>query len=77
MINAAIVLTHLRLVFLTSIFDMRRYDRACLTCAYGPCPVRSTAFFDESVEKNKSVSSKHGVLIYGFIYFVIICFSFR
>lgn len=31
-----------------------------LSCAYVPQPRKFTAFIDESVEKNKSISSKHG-----------------
>ena len=31
-----------------------------LSCSYGPRPMKFTTFTDESVEKNKSVSSTHG-----------------
>ena len=43
-----------------SSFDVTKYDGAYLCCAYVPCAIKFTAFTDESLEKNKSVSSKHG-----------------
>ena len=42
-----------------SIFDVRRYV-SYLNCSFVPHPVKFTAFISKSVEKNKSISSKHG-----------------
>ena len=45
MITATICFfTHLLLVFLMSIFDVKRYNRSYLSCGYVPCPVKFTAF---------------------------------
>ena len=48
------------LVFAIYVFDDRRYDGAYLSCAYVPHSIKFTEFIDESVEKIKSISSKHG-----------------
>ena len=49
MINATICFfTHLLLVILISIYDVRKYNGAYLSCAYVPR------------RKKKSISSKHG-----------------
>ena len=60
MINASTCFfTHWLLVFLTSVFDVRRYNCSCLSCSYAPRPMKITAFIVESVEKNMSISSTH------------------
>ena len=43
--------THLLLVFLISIFDVRRYNGAYLSCAYVSRPMKFTTFIDKSQEK--------------------------
>ena len=45
--------THLLLVFLMSIFDVRRYNGSHLNCSYAPRPMKITAFIVESVAKHK------------------------
>ena len=44
--------THLLLVFLISIFDVKRHDSAYLSCANSPPSIELTAFIDKPVEKN-------------------------
>ena len=44
--------------FLMSIFDVTRYDGSYLCCTYVSRAMKFTAFIYESVEKNKSISSK-------------------
>ena len=51
---------HLLLVFLIPIFDAIRYNSAYLSCAYAPRTIKFTTPIDESIGKNKSISSKHG-----------------
>ena len=41
-----------------SIFDVTRYDGSYLCCTYVSRAMKFTAFIYESVEKNKSISSK-------------------
>ena len=61
MINATILFfTHFLLVFVMSEFDVTRHNGSYLSCCYAPCPMKFTTFIDESVGKNKSISSKHG-----------------
>ena len=61
MINATTCFcTHLLLIFSMSIFDVRRYNGSYLSCSYVPRPMKFTVSIDESVEKVKSISSKHG-----------------
>ena len=43
-------------------FDVRRYNDAYLSCAYVPRSMEFTTFIDESVRKNKSISSSHWVI---------------
>ena len=52
--------THLLFVFQISFFDIRRYNTAYWICPYVLRPMKFTTFIDESVEKNKSVSYRHG-----------------
>ena len=59
MINATFCFfTHLLFVFLISIFDIKRFNDAYLSCTYVPRTVKFTTFIDESVGKNKLISSK-------------------
>ena len=60
MINATICFfSHLLLVFLMPDFYVRRYDGTYLSWAYIPRQMKFTMSIDESVEKNKPISSKH------------------
>ena len=43
-----------------SIFDVTRYIGSYLSCSYAPRPFKFIAFIDEPVEKNKSITGKHG-----------------
>ena len=52
--------THLLKVLLISIFDVRRYHVAYLSCAYLPRTMKFTTVIDELVGKNESIPSKHG-----------------
>ena len=47
-------------LFLVLFFDIRKYNSAYLSCAYVPRPIKFTTFINESVGKNKSISSTHG-----------------
>ena len=49
-------------VFFISIFDVSRFNGSQLSCAYVPLTIIFTMFIDESVGKNKSISSKHGIM---------------
>ena len=55
-----ILFTHLLLVFLVLIFDVRKPNGAFVSCAYIPCTMKFNAIIYKSVEKNKPVPSKHG-----------------
>ena len=61
MINATVSVTDMLLVFLNSIFDIKRYNGACLSLADVPRPMKIITFTDESEVKNKSIFSIHGV----------------
>ena len=88
MINAMIN-TRFFLFFLMSNFDVRRYNGSYLSCWYGPRPLKFTTFVDESVEKNKSISSidwgfkilpkivRKRLVEQKYIFFVVIYFSCR
>ena len=52
LINASICFfIYLLLVFLMSIFDVRRYNGSYLSCSYALRPMKFIAFIAESVEK--------------------------
>ena len=60
MVNAnTCFFNHLIVVFLISIFEVRRCNSAYLSCVYVPRLVKFTTFIDESVGKNKLVSRIH------------------
>ena len=46
------------IIFLISIFHVRRYDGEYLSCAYVPCTMKFTTFIDESVAK-KQINFQH------------------
>ena len=48
------------LSFIKSIFDVRSYNGSYMSCPYAPCLNKFTTFIDESVSKNKLISSSHG-----------------
>ena len=45
-----------------SIFHIKSYNGSYLSCFYVLCPMKLTAFIDESPEKDISFSSTHGDL---------------
>ena len=52
--------THLLLLLIMPILDVRRYNGSYLSCSYIPRPVKFTVFIFEPVERIKSVSSTPG-----------------
>ena len=52
------------LFFLISIFDVRRYNGAYLSCAYVPRKMKFTKFIDESVEKNNQFPANTGAKMF-------------
>ena len=55
--------THLLLVFLTSISDIKRYNGSYLSCSYDTRPMKFTVFISELVEKINQFPANTRVLI--------------